>query len=131
MTKFFAVVTAASLALTTSIALANQADRRAAMKEIGAASKAIRGGTDVAANAQKIAEIAVTVPALFETEEITGDSEALPAIWQNFDDFTAKAAGLEQAALAVVAAADSGGDIAAAGQALGGACGACHKSYKK
>lgn len=125
------LLTSAAIAATTMVATASQADRRAAMKEVGAAAKAIRGGTDVAANAQKIADIAGQVTVLFETNEITGDSGALPAIWENWDDFTAKANGLEQAALAIVAASNGNGDMAAAGKALGGACGACHKSYKK
>jgi len=62
---------------------------------VGAAAKAIRGGTDVAANAQKIADIAAQIPVVFETNEITGDSEALPAIWENWDDFLVKGTGLE------------------------------------
>lgn len=125
------LISAAALAATALVATATQADRRAAMKEVGAATKAIRGGTDVAANAQKIADIAAQIPIVFEANEVTGDSAALPAIWENWDDFKAKGAGLEQAALALAAAANDGGDVAAAGKALGGACGACHKSYKK
>ncbi len=131
MKKTLILLTAAALAASSAVTVANQEDRRAAMKMVGAASKAIRNGQDVAANAQKIAEIATQVPALFELNEITGDSEALPAIWENWDDFQSKAAGLEQAALAVADAAANGGDMEAAGKALGGSCGACHKSYKK
>ena len=70
------------------------------------------------------------IPALFETNEITGDSKALPVIWEQYDDFTTKGAGLEQAALAVLAAANSGGDVAAAAKEMGATCGACHKVYK-
>jgi len=124
------LISAAALGATAMVATANQADRRAAMKEVGAAAKAIRGGTDVAANAQKIADIAAQIPAVFELNEVTGDSAALPAIWQNWDDFTAKGKDLENAALAIVDAANNGGDLAAAGKALGGTCGTCHKSYK-
>jgi len=131
MKRVITLISAAALSATAMVATAGQADRRAAMKEVGAAAKAIRGGTDVAANAQKIADIAAQIPVVFETNEITGDSEALPAIWENWDDFLVKGTGLETAALAIVTAANSGGDVAAAGKALGQACGACHKGYKK
>jgi len=100
------------------------------MKQIGGAAKAISGGADVAANAQKIVDLAGQVPMLFEANEITGDSTALPAIWENYDDFTAKAGNLQAAAQAVVDAANGGGDVASAAKAMGGTCGACHKSYK-
>jgi len=90
----------------------------------------ISGGADVAANAQKIVDLAGQVPMLFEANEITGDSTALPAIWENYDDFTAKAGNLQAAAQAVVDAANGGGDVASAAKAMGGTCGACHKSYK-
>lgn len=125
------LISATALAGTALVATANQADRRAAMKEVGAAAKAIRGGNDVAANAQKIADIAAQIPAVFELNEVTGDSAALPAIWANWDDFVSKGTGLQQAALAIVDAANNGGDVAAAGKALGASCGGCHKGYKK
>lgn len=119
-----------SMALGATSAYGNQEDRRAAMKAVGAAAKAISGGTDVVANANLIAEKAAQIPALFEANEITGDSTSLPLIWEQFDDFTAKGAALEQAALAVASAAESGGDVAAAAKAMGGTCGACHGMYR-
>ncbi len=131
MKLIITLISAAALGATAIMATATQADRRAAMKEVGAAAKAIRKGTDVAANAQKLADLAAQIPVVFETNEITGDSEALPAIWENWDDFLVKGKGLEEAAMAVVAAAGGDGDMAAAGKALGASCGACHKGYKK
>lgn len=125
------LMSAAALMATAFVATASEADRRAAMKEVGKSAKAISQGADVAANAQKIADIAKQIPAVFETNEVSADSGALPAIWSNWDDFKAKGVKLEEAAMAVVAAANGGGDVAAAAKAMGGACGACHKSYKK
>ena len=124
------LISAATIAGTAFAATANEADRRAAMKQAGGAAKAISGGTDVAANAQLMADIAARIPALFEANEISSTSKARPEIWANWADFTAKAQGLEAAAQAVLAAANSGGDVAGAARAMGGACGACHKSYK-
>lgn len=119
-----------SLSLTAGFSLAGQTDRREAMKAIGAAAKALSKGEDPVVHATVIAEKAGMIPALFETNEITGDSKALPVIWEQYDDFTAKGAGLEQAALAVLAAANGGGDVAAAAKEMGATCGACHKVYK-
>ncbi|MGR3616632.1 MAG: c-type cytochrome [Paracoccaceae bacterium] len=58
-------------------------------------------------------------------------SRALPAIWEDFGDVSAKGQALADAALAMQAAA--GMDLASlqgAMGALGGACGACHKAYR-
>jgi len=113
MKLLLTLFSATALVATTIGATANQADRRAAMKEVGAAAKAIRGGGDVAGSAQKLADLAAQIPALFELNEITGDSEALPVIWTDWDGFKAK-----------------GVDLQNAGQALGATCGACHKAYR-
>lgn len=124
------LISAAVLAATAMVATATEKDRRATMKEIGKTAKAISQGNDVAGNAQKMIDLSAKIPALFAANEISGDSGALPAIWTNMDDFNAKAAGLGKAAAGVLAAANGGGDVAAAAKAMGGACGACHKSYK-
>jgi len=130
MKLILAIVSVAALSVSAYVATANEADRRAAMKQNAAAAKAISGGMNVAANAQKIADLAGQIPALWEINEVSGDSTSRPEIWTNFADFTAKGQQLEAAALAVVAAANNGGDVAGAARAMGGACGACHKSYK-
>lgn len=130
MKRPITIISAITLCATALVATANQADRRAAMKQIGGAAKAISSGTDVAANAQLIVNLAGQTPVLFEANEITGDSKALPAIWEDYSDFTAKAADLAAAAQAVADAQAAGGDVAAAAKAMGGTCGACHKSYK-
>ncbi|WP_210529827.1 c-type cytochrome [Rubellimicrobium arenae] len=60
------------------------------------------------------------------------DSKALPAIWENMDDFNAKQANLLQAVTALQGAA--GTDLAAlqgAMGAVGQACGACHQNYRE
>lgn len=130
MKKALLALSAAALVCSGVVAGANEADRRAAMKQLGGAAKAISGGQDVATNAALAADIAGRIPALFEANEISGDSKARPEIWTNFADFTAKADDLKAAAMAISAAASSGGDVSGAARALGGACGACHKAYK-
>lgn len=60
------------------------------------------------------------------------DSRALPAIWEDYADFEAKQAALNEAATAMQAAA--GTDLASlqgAMGALGGACGSCHEDYRQ
>lgn len=57
---------------------------------------------------------------------------ALPALWENFPDVFAKATALVEAATAMEAAA--GTDLASLQAAigpLGGACSACHRSYRE
>jgi cytochrome c556 len=59
------------------------------------------------------------------------ESEALPAIWQNAEDFQAKHQALIDAATTLQA--DAGKDLASLQAALGGvgqACGACHQAYR-
>jgi len=57
---------------------------------------------------------------------------ALPAIWENYDDFLAKFSAFGEATLVMQAAAGDGTDaIAGALAGLGGSCGACHDSYQK
>lgn len=60
------------------------------------------------------------------------DSEALPAIWENPDDFGAKFAALSQAAAGAPDAVKGGqGAIGPVLQKLGGTCKACHDDYRK
>lgn len=60
------------------------------------------------------------------------DSDALPAIWENPDDFGAKFAALTEAAAgspeAVAGGQESIGPVL---QKLGGACKACHDDYRQ
>lgn len=60
------------------------------------------------------------------------ETDALPAIWENSDDFATKFAGLQEAAAGAGEAA--GGGQEALGpllQKLGGACKACHDDYRE
>jgi len=66
-----------------------------------------------------------------DAESVEG-SEALGAIWKNYGDVSEKSGALVEASQMMVGAA--GSDLASLQDAmkeLGGACGACHKSYRK
>lgn len=136
---------AATIITGVTVALAHENEtnpvilaRMEAMKTIGAQTKALgemaKGATpfDAAAAqaaAAKMAAEAEKVPALFEAEETSATSEALPAIWQNFPDFTHKAEALTRAATdATGIAAES--DLGPALAAIGQACKSCHSDYR-
>jgi cytochrome c556 len=118
------------------------AARQAAMKkngdDAGAIKKALDSGADlktVAANAQDIANTAKRLPSLVPAgsgPEAGIKTRALPAVWTDKADFEKKAGDLAVTATTLAAALNTG-DKAAAGaafQAMGGACGACHRTYR-
>ena len=92
------------------------------------AALAERNALRVAALAPMIAEVF----AVNDTRNFPVTTEALPIIWDNMDDFTAKAAALEEAARTFAAVA-AGGDRAAtigAIRAFGSTCGNCNREYR-
>ena len=114
--------------------------RMDAMSEIGRNTKVIgqmAKGQDtfdaaiVRTAAATIAQYAAQVPALFEANETDPKSEALPAIWDNYDDFVLKAEALEQVALKLSSTDPTLGDLGKAMAALGGTCKACHALYRQ
>ncbi|WP_425098766.1 c-type cytochrome [Tropicibacter sp. S64] len=111
--------------------------RMEAMEEIGGSMKVLgdmaKGAVAFdAAAAQaavdKIVAEASEVPALFEANESDPASEALPVIWEDYADFTAKAGDLKTAAEGITISAQA--DIGPAMGTLGGACKACHSKYR-
>ena len=86
-------------------------------------------------NARRIAALAPMIPEVLgamDTREFDVETQALPVIWDNMDEFTEKAQNL-------VAAANTFADLAAAGdqgatmgglRAFGGACGNCHETFR-
>jgi cytochrome c556 len=65
---------------------------------------------------------------LFEANETDPLSDAKPEIWENLDDFAAKAGVLQVAAEG--ATITDAASIGAAMGAMGKTCGACHKVYR-
>ncbi|MBY6162935.1 cytochrome c [Mameliella alba] len=110
------------------------------MKTIGDTMKLLgsmaKGQTDfqpevAQAAALQIAKHAGQTPALFEAPETDPKSEAKPAIWENFDDFSAKSLALETAALEVAQALSSKDALVPSVQRLGETCKSCHSLYRE
>jgi cytochrome c556 len=68
----------------------------------------------------------------FENQTLVPESRADPAIWENWDDFEARANNLIEGASALAEAASTGGFAAARGFVEGavGTCGSCHNRYR-
>ena len=108
--------------------------RIALMREDGGILKAAGAltGAEAAAAMQTLLTNYSHIPDLFPEGSIVGDSEALPAIWENWEAFTAIVETGKTAAAAGLAAAEAG-DAAAYGaalKALGGTCGQCHQQFR-
>lgn len=83
------------------------------------------------AAAAEIARHASEAPALFEAQENDPKSEALPAIWKNFDDFTARSLELETLATELSGSISTPEDLRTALRDLGNNCKSCHEIYRK
>ena len=103
------------------------------MKVLGAmAKKAVAFDADTAQKAAAaIAEHAAQTPSLFEAIATDPKSEAKPAIWEDFEDFTMKAAELEKIASGLSASIHSPDDAARAMRSLGANCKSCHEAYRE
>ena len=74
------------------------------------------------------------IPHVFQrdTSAFDLDTEALDSIWEDYEDFSEKAAASAQAASNLAAAtADGQGAVMKAFGALGGSCKACHDNYRE
>lgn len=112
-------------------------ERMDLMKSIGTETKAlgdmVQGKTAfdparAAAAQAALTEAAARIPALFKTRETDPKSEALPAVWDDWSGFVAKAEAMEAAARGLQtgsaqALQDSFAD-------LGQSCRACHEDYR-
>jgi cytochrome c556 len=108
------------------------------MSEIGDATKALgrmaKSGTFDAAKAPALAHIIAThaalIDAVFEDQHMHPKTEALPAIWQNWQRFSDLGHDLRLKADAV-AAAQTPGTFKATLKALGEDCKSCHRDFRK
>jgi len=80
---------------------------------------------------EAIIEQSNKVPDLFRDRQDDPVSEALPAIWSDFDDFTKKAKALQQAAEKASRAVTDQASLRSAMREIGVTCKACHDSYRK
>lgn len=93
-------------------------------------------GFDVAViqrSAQAIAASAHQIPSLFPKGSTDPNSRALPAIWENWDKFTALAKQLEDQATSLSNAAAAGDDenLQEKSQKLFATCKSCHDQFRK
>ena len=82
------------------------------------------------AAAKAIADHAAKTPELFQDREDDPKSEARPAIWDDFADFTKKAEEMRKVALGAANSIQSAEDLEPAMQALGAGCKSCHTPYR-
>ncbi len=101
-------------------------------------AKAIKGAVKegdfatIEENAKKIVANADNMIALFPEGSTAKKSRAKAEIWQEWDDFKAKANDLKNAArqLANAANAKDSEQVKVQSKALGKSCGSCHKRYR-
>ncbi len=82
----------------------------------------------LALHANALAELAAITDTLFP--EGSAGGHALPAIWENPDDFAMRVANFQEAAEGLRDTIAAGGSIGPAAQALGQSCKGCHDSYR-
>ena len=117
-------------------------ERMDAMKDIGARMKMVAAmirkrqpfDADAARKAANgIAEHARSIPGLFPEGSLHGPSEALPAIWSDWDRFTRHARMLEARAesfASMAEAAQGPEELAAPFRQMAESCSACHESFR-
>lgn len=138
------LVLAAVVAAAGITAVAAQSDpiaaRKAIMKGVGDQSRIARemldGKTPFNADAAKkvfatFEDASAKMPALFPDNSKSGDTAALPAVWENKSDFTAKFSKLGADSKAAAAQVKDLDSFKAAMGEVGKNCGGCHQTYRK
>jgi cytochrome c556 len=135
---FVALAAVGALGVTAQDALSPEeavAMRQELMKSNGAVLQGgamDKTGDEAIAAAQTLVDNFTQLPDLFPEGSAIEGSRALPAIWENWEDFTAildTAKGGAEAALAGAQAGDV--DAYKAGlETVMGQCGACHEKYR-
>ncbi len=136
-------VSAVALALSASVVMAAGADaikeRGQLMKANGEATKPIvammKGQSPfdlatVQTALKTYLNAAEKMPALFPPDSKTGDTNALPAIWDNKADFDARFKKLGDDATADLAAITDEATFKATMPAIYKNCGGCHEKYR-
>ena len=104
------------------------------MKELAAmvTGKAPYDAAKAKTIATTIKEHAVSIPKQFPKDSIKGPSEALPAIWEDWDGFKGHADSLAGLADKLAGSAESGKAVALGLFAqMGKTCSGCHQDYRK
>ncbi|PTV93312.1 cytochrome c556 [Rhodobacter aestuarii] len=101
------------------------------MKGLAAMAKEERpfDAAQIVRSLEQISADAARIPALFQAPETDPKSEALPAIWQEFDRFENLSADLS-VAVTEVGAPENLTDLRSAVQQIGVTCKACHDPFR-
>ena len=83
----------------------------------------------LALHAGAIADLSAIIGTLFEVNAPGG--QALPAIWENPEDFAERVATFQEAAAGLRDTIAAGGAVGPAAQTLGQACKGCHDNYRE
>ena len=90
--------------------------------------------TKIETNAMRIEQLSLMMEDYFrlDTRKFNANTEALPAIWEDYADFTGKISALTKASNALKVAAQNGNDSAYKANigAVLKSCKGCHDSYK-
>jgi cytochrome c556 len=113
-------------------------ERMELMTEMGkrllASSKRLRANRDlegVTSDARAIQSLALKMTALFPPGSTQSPTAAKPAVWQDWDDFSARARDLEKESEKLVnTSPKDGAALRAQFRAVAFACDACHEKYR-
>ena len=141
ITRFVLAAAIAAIGVTTVVAQSDPlAARKAIMKGVGDQSRIARDMIDgkMPFNADAAKKVFATfedaagkMPALFPDNSKGGDTAALPAVWENKSDFTAKFAKVGADSKAAAAQVKDLDSFKAQMGEVGKNCGGCHNTYRK
>ena len=141
--KMFTVVliTASSIVFAHSgVKDKNVKERMMLMKEMANNTKTIgqmlKGRTPFDANEAKLAlerlaSLSLETPKVFKINASDPKSEARPAIWNEFDEFTKLSKDLAEASLLLAGSINSIDDLRPALKGVSSGCKACHRKYRE
>ncbi len=129
-----------SIGVTAAVAQSSSIKaRQDVFKTFGAASRPVglmlRGEQPfdlavVQASLKVFAEGSAKLPALFPTDSQTGDTKALPLIWQEKDKFNALFSKFEADSKAAMTSISNEASFKTAMPTVLGSCGTCHNAYR-
>ena len=141
--KIFIVIaiTASSIAFAHSgVKDKNVKERMMLMKEMANNTKTIgqmlKGKTPFDADEAKLAlerlsSLSLETPKVFKINASDPKSEARPAIWDEFDEFTRLSKDLAETSLVLAGSVDSIDDLRPALKGVSSGCKACHRKYRE
>ena len=135
------LITASSIVLAHSgVKDKNVKERMMLMKEMANNTKSIgqmlKGKTPFNADEAKLAlerlsSLSLETPKVFKINASDPKSEARPAIWDEFDEFTRLSKDLAETSILLAESIDSIGDLRPALKEVSLGCKACHRQYRE